>query len=439
MEEVDMGTNDHSADLYERNVESVRVESTETTSQHGKRPVTSANSTTEYPSSDLSNPKNSTTKRSRSAKEQIAEGDSISSNPGDDDAAGATKIAKIGGSAGASTVMPSTTVIAPEAGGSDLSANIDSEQSEQIRLEERRAYNRRNAARSRQRVKDQLRDLQQQVLKQSTTTQELERANVRLVAENSVLRDEVNKLRSIISGTPLLGPQPQSLQPFLQQLPFSSSTAPLSSQTTTHGQNTLQIPTSTAAQQLNSYMLQNPNLQQQQLHSTVLPHTSSFPQVATSQPSSNITPSDAGSDINQQNQMMQLLLQHLISGGSAINPMFPAHEQLQLGSVQQQQQQIHQQQQQQDQQASFAAFMALLGGKGNTGPSLQHQQGMPLTLGEQSFPFSGGMVSTQSIPQPVDPPNVQQQLPTVKPEKTYESSSSQEDDSASDGNYDEEG
>jgi hypothetical protein len=432
MEEVDMGTKDNNEDMYERNLESFRAEGTETSSQLGKKRSTNANSTTEYPSSDLSKPRNpSPTKRSRSAKEPIADGESVSSNPGGGDAQGATKNTETANRAAAPTGVPSTTMIAPEAGGSDVSANVDSEQSEQMRLEERRAYNRRNAARSRQRVKDQLRDLQQQVMKQSTTTQELERANVRLVAENSVLRDEVNKLRSIISGAPLLGqqPQPQTLQPFLQQLPFNASAAPLSAQAGAH--STLQIP--------NPYMVQNPNLQQQaQLHSSLLPHTASFPQAAPSQPSSSITPSDSGTDINQQSQMMQLLLQHLINGGGANNPMFPGQEQLQLAAIQQQQQQIHQQQQQQqDQQASLAAFMALLSGKGNTGP-LHQQPGMSQALGEQAYAHPGAMVSTQSLPQTADPTSTQPQLPNLKPDKKYDTSSSREDDSESDRNYDEE-
>jgi hypothetical protein len=275
---------------------------------------------------------------------------------------------------------------------SDMNANVESEQSEQMRLEERRAYNRRNAARSRLRVKDQLRDLQQQVMKQTATSSKLERSNVRLVAENSVLRDEVNKLRSLLSGAPLFGQQPQSLQPFVPQFPISVNPAVShTSQTSPHHQTALQIsnPTAPSIQQMPQFMFNNPMAQQQLPGSTssLVSSTSHQQQV-----------SGHNNDIHQQNQLMQLLLQHIMnSNGTNTSPViYPTSTQEQQHFAAAQQHQA----QQEEQQASLASFMAFLGGGGNPAESSVAQgttTGISFQQQAMALPGSSVLTETPSI------------------------------------------
>jgi hypothetical protein len=249
--------------------------------------------------------------------------------------------------------------------------------SDQMRLEERRAYNRRNAARSRQRVKDQLRDLQQQVIAHTNSRSELERTNVRLLAENNVLRDEVHKLRTILSGAPLFGQQQQSLQPFLQQ-PFGLgantqfinqgvSQQPQNRPFSTLMENTTQQPTP-------QLMLPNASTQQQQQNAPF----SFYPASAQNQMQqqdigtnpqlfANQTTGD-GNNSNQ-NAVVQLLLQQIMNNNNINSANNTAATNLSNSTGMQeptlQPQQQLQQPQPQQQDNSLAAFMAIVGGGSN--------------------------------------------------------------------------
>ena len=244
--------------------------------------------------------------------------------------------------------------------------------SDQMRLEERRAYNRRNAARSRQRVKDQLRDLQQQVIAHTTAKSELERHNVRLLAENNVLRDEVHKLRTILSGAPLFGQQQQSLQPFLNQ-PFPVGLgAPgqsASQQSTGTPFPTVMEPTSQATPQI---MLPNTTAQQQNLPPFNFFSSSAQGQIQ-QEPSSYIPTitNQVGDRTDNQNAMLQLLLQQLMNTtSSSSNSNNISTTQLpSTNGPHEQMLQMHMNQQQQQQQQlppplppdnSLGAFMSFL-------------------------------------------------------------------------------
>lgn len=63
------------------------------------------------------------------------------------------------------------------------------------KIEERRAYNRRNAARARQRTKDQFQELHARLEEYAAQCSELERRCDRMAEENATLRDENLKLR----------------------------------------------------------------------------------------------------------------------------------------------------------------------------------------------------------------------------------------------------
>lgn len=274
--------------------------------------------------------------------------------------------------------------------------------SDQMRLEERRAYNRRNAARSRQRVKDQLRDLQQQVIAQTASRSELERTNVRLLAENNVLRDEVHKLRTILSGAPLFGQQQQSLQPFLQQ-PFQASlggNAQFLTQGTSHqnsGRPFQTIMDSTGQPGGSQIMLPNATTQQQQIPYNFYSSTQNqMQQEQTASAQSFATPTNDGS--NNQSAMVQLLLQQIMNNNNTNNstaPHLPTTNGAQEQSLQLQQQQIHQQPDN-----SFAAFMAFVGaGAGVNAPTPSAVEGKALESQQQSASNDGqqpSSVSTQS-------------------------------------------
>ena len=249
--------------------------------------------------------------------------------------------------------------------------------SDQMRLEERRAYNRRNAARSRQRVKDQLRDLQQQVIAHTTSRSELERTNVRLLAENNVLRDEVHKLRTILSGAPLFGQQQQTLQPFLQQ-PFGIGP---NAQFMAQGGSTQQ-PTNrqfpslmepSATQPTSQLMLPNVAPQQQQQHNpfNFYPPSNQNQMQQEPAPSTQSFTNQAGDGSNNQNAVVQMLLQQIMNNNNNNNAaatQLPNNIGTQEPTLQLQPQQLQQQQQQQQplpQDNSFAAFMAFVGGGGN--------------------------------------------------------------------------
>ena len=249
--------------------------------------------------------------------------------------------------------------------------------SDQMRLEERRAYNRRNAARSRQRVKDQLRDLQQQVIAHTTSRSELERTNVRLLAENNVLRDEVHKLRTILSGAPLFGQQQQTLQPFLQQ-PFGIGP---NAQFMAQGGSTQQ-PTNrqfpslmepSATQPTSQLMLPNVAPQQQQQHNpfNFYPPSNQNQMQQEPAPSTQSFTNQAGDGSNNQNAVVQMLLQQIMNNNNNNNAaatQLPNNTGTQEPTLQLQPQQLQQQQQQQQplpQDNSFAAFMAFVGGGGN--------------------------------------------------------------------------
>ena len=250
--------------------------------------------------------------------------------------------------------------------------------SDQMRLEERRAYNRRNAARSRQRVKDQLRDLQQQVIAHTTSRSELERTNVRLLAENNVLRDEVHKLRTILSGAPLFGQQQQTLQPFLQQ-PFGIGP---NAQFMAQGGSTQQ-PTNrqfpslmepSATQPTSQLMLPNvaPHQQQQQHNPfNFYPPSNQNQMQQEPAPSTQSFTNQAGDGSNNQNAVVQMLLQQIMNNNNNNNAaatQLPNNTGTQEPTLQLQPQQLQQQQQQQQplpQDNSFAAFMAFVGGGGN--------------------------------------------------------------------------
>ena len=247
--------------------------------------------------------------------------------------------------------------------------------SDQMRLEERRAYNRRNAARSRQRVKDQLRDLQQQVIAHTTSRSELERTNVRLLAENNVLRDEVHKLRTILSGAPLFGQQQQTLQPFLQQ-PFGIGP---NAQFMAQGGSTQQ-PTNrqfpslmepSATQPTSQLMLPNVAPQQQQQHNpfNFYPPSNQNQMQQEPAPSTQSFTNQAGDGSNNQNAVVQMLLQQIMNNNNNNNAaatQLPNNTGTQEPTLQLQPQQLQQQQQQPlPQDNSFAAFMAFVGGGGN--------------------------------------------------------------------------
>ena len=247
--------------------------------------------------------------------------------------------------------------------------------SDQMRLEERRAYNRRNAARSRQRVKDQLRDLQQQVIAHTTSRSELERTNVRLLAENNVLRDEVHKLRTILSGAPLFGQQQQTLQPFLQQ-PFGIGP---NAQFMAQGGSTQQ-PTNrqfpslmepSATQPTSQLMLPNVAPQQQQQHNpfNFYPSSNQNQMQQEPAPSTQSFTNQAGDGSNNQNAVVQMLLQQIMNNNNNNNAaatQLPNNTGTQEPTLQLQPQQLQQQQQQPlPQDNSFAAFMAFVGGGGN--------------------------------------------------------------------------
>jgi regulator of replication initiation timing len=193
--------------------------------------------------------------------------------------------------------------------------------SEEMRLEERRAYNRRNAARSRQRVKDQLRDLQQQVVAQTASRSELERSNVRLLAENNVLRDEVHKLRSLLSGAPLFGTQTQAVQPFLQQqYPMSSNpNVQFVAQGAPHpSSRTIPSLMGPPASQMSF-----PTVQQQGLLGYFPPMTPSQIQQdpslsASAAPLNQMQMAGSAADTNQQNAFVQLLLQQFMSNNGNV-------------------------------------------------------------------------------------------------------------------------
>ena len=259
--------------------------------------------------------------------------------------------------------VPSTDTSATVGGGGGDTSGM----SDQMRLEERRAYNRRNAARSRQRVKDQLRDLQQQVIAHTTSKSEMERSNVRLLAENNVLRDEVHKLRTILSGAPLFGQQQQTLQPFLQQpYGFGANTQFLNQGVSQQQPTNKAFPTlseSTSQPPTSQMMLPNASTQQQPF--SFFP-SSTQNQVPQQEPSSN-TPSfanQAGDGSNNQSAVVQLLLQQIMSNNNAS----VTHQQNGTGTLEptlQQQMPQPPQQVPPQQDNSFAAFMAFVGGGAN--------------------------------------------------------------------------
>jgi hypothetical protein len=267
---------------------------------------------------------------------------------------------------------------------------------EVMKLEERRAYNRRNAARSRQRVKDQLRDLQQQVIAHTTTRSELERTNVRLLAENNVLRDEVHKLRTILSGAPLFGQQSQTLQPFLQQQMSLAlnPTVPYATQPTT----AKQIPPTTQSAQVSF----SNTIPQQQSNQTQLGF---FPSPSTQ---TNQQQFAVGDDNSQQNAIVQLLLQQIMNNNNISSTQISnssTNEQQQI-AVQQHQSQL-QSQPQPHHDNPLASFMSFVSGGGNamipsneeaavdrsqqqllasTGPTLTEAQSTAATIFQNSYP-----------------------------------------------------
>lgn len=265
------------------------------------------------------------------------------------------------------------------------------ETTDEARLEERRAYNRRNAARSRQRVKDQLRDLQQQVIAHNATRSELERTNVRLLAENNVLRDEVQKLRSILSGAPLFGQQLQSLQPFVQQqltMGFNPATQ-LAQQGNNAQQQTVTRPLTTnmntVAQPMTQTLYPNATQQQQNQLSSFFPSTTQA-QVAQQDPKSTFSSQmshTVGDSTNngQPNAVVQLLLQQLLNASTS-----NANNMTQLPSNIQNQTNLTQPQMQQDN--AFAALMAMVAG--NTNPALSSSTG-------QQQNASSGIATSNSI------------------------------------------
>jgi regulator of replication initiation timing len=108
------------------------------------------------------------------------------------------------------------------------------------KLTEKRAYNRRNAARARQRVKDQLADLSQKVDSYVNKCSELERDNKKLSEQNKQLGSENEKLRRIVvagstatgasavpaSASSSLQARQASLRSSSQQMPFQQAFQP---------------------------------------------------------------------------------------------------------------------------------------------------------------------------------------------------------------------
>ena len=307
--------------------------------------------------------------------------------------------------------------------------------SDQMRLEERRAYNRRNAARSRQRVKDQLRDLQQQVIAHTTSRSELERTNVRLLAENNVLRDEVHKLRTILSGAPLFGQQQQSLQPFLQQ-PFHvglNGNAQFLTQGVSH-QNpsrSFQSMIDSSAQPTSQNMLSNAATQQQIPFSFYSASTQNQMQ---QDPASSGQPfaTPAGDGSNNQSAMVQLLLQQIMNNTSNNNPaahQLPNTTATQEQSLQLQQQQMLQQPPQQSDNA-FAAFMAFVGAGAGANASIpSNVEGKVLESQQQSSSIGSLLNDTQqplSSTQSAYPLIQQQQMDQLNVQELQQSIFSQQ-------------
>jgi hypothetical protein len=95
----------------------------------------------------------------------------------------------------------------------------DDPEEERRKLEEKRAYNRRNAARARQRTKEHILDLTARAERFAAKNNELQRANDTLVAEVKLLRDENQRLRQLVgaAGVSGAGPAaPGNLHPQLQ-------------------------------------------------------------------------------------------------------------------------------------------------------------------------------------------------------------------------------
>ena len=82
---------------------------------------------------------------------------------------------------------------------SDLSGEESKEDEDRRKLEEKRAYNRKNAARARQRTKEHILELTARAERYASTNEELQKSNETLLGQVKALTEENQRLRQIVN------------------------------------------------------------------------------------------------------------------------------------------------------------------------------------------------------------------------------------------------
>lgn len=82
---------------------------------------------------------------------------------------------------------------------SDLSGEESKEEEDRRKLEEKRAYNRKNAARARQRTKEHILELTARAERYASKNEELQKANETLLGQVKALNEENQRLRQIVN------------------------------------------------------------------------------------------------------------------------------------------------------------------------------------------------------------------------------------------------